>query len=73
MVNMVKANILIIYANEQKIIYPFAGVGSEVIGGYNAGFKNWVACEINSDYVDIANVRITHWLKGERGKEGKND
>ena len=26
-----------------------------------AGFKNWVGCEINQDYVDIANARITYW------------
>lgn len=56
--------------NEQKIIYPFAGSGSEVIGGIKAGFTNWVGCEINQEYVDIANARIEHWSK-EFNEENK--
>jgi DNA modification methylase len=47
--------------NEQKIIYPFAGSGSEIIGGVKAGFTNWVGCEINPDYVEIAKARIDYW------------
>lgn len=47
--------------NEQKIIYPFAGSGSEIIGGIKAGFTNWVGCEINHDYVEIAKARIDYW------------
>ena len=47
--------------NEQKIIYPFAGSGSEIIGGIKAGFTNWVACEINTEYVEIAKARIEYW------------
>jgi len=47
--------------NDQKICYAFAGAGSEVIGGIKAGFDNWVACEINQEYVDIANARIKYW------------
>jgi DNA modification methylase len=46
--------------NEQKIIYPFAGVGSEIIGGIKAGFLDWEGCEINPEYVEIANARIKH-------------
>jgi site-specific DNA-methyltransferase (adenine-specific) len=51
--------------NEQKICYPFAGSGSEVIGGLQANYQNWVACEINQDYVDIANARIKHYQENE--------
>lgn len=47
--------------NEDKIVYPFAGSGSEVIGGIKAGFNNWTGCEINPDYVEIAKARIDHW------------
>ena len=47
--------------NPQKICYPFAGSGSEIIGGIKAGFENWIACEINQEYVDIANARIEYW------------
>ena len=47
--------------NNQKICYPFAGAGSEIIGGIKAGFDNWTACEINQEYIDIANARIKFW------------
>ena len=46
---------------EQTICYPFAGAGSEIIGGIKAGFNNWHGCEINEEYVEIANARIEHW------------
>lgn len=47
--------------NDQVICYPFAGAGSEIIGGIKAGFENWHGCEINQEYVDIANARIKYW------------
>lgn len=47
--------------NDQKICYAFAGAASEIIGGIKAGFDNWIACEINQEYVDIANARIKYW------------
>jgi len=47
--------------NEQVICYPFAGAGSEIIGGIKAGFDNWHGCEISQEYVDIANARIEYW------------
>ena len=51
--------------NDQVIVYPFAGSGSEIIGGLKANFQNWYACEINQDYVDIANARIKHYKENE--------
>ncbi len=47
--------------NKQRICYPFAGSGSEIIGGLKANFQNWTACEINPEYVKIANTRIKHY------------
>ncbi len=47
--------------NEQVIIYPFAGSGSEIIGGLKANFRNWFACEVNDNYAKIANARIKHF------------
>jgi DNA modification methylase len=47
--------------NPQKICYPFAGAGSEIIGGIKAGFDDWIGCEINQEYVDIAEARIKYW------------
>ena len=47
--------------NEQTICFPFAGAGSEIIGGIKAGFNKWHGCEISEEYVKIANARIKHW------------
>jgi hypothetical protein len=47
--------------NPQKILIPFAGSGSEVIGAYKAGFEDIQGCEINKEYVKIAEARIKHW------------
>jgi len=49
--------------NEQKIYFPFAGSGSEIIGGIKAGFKDWEATEINQEYINIAKARIEHWTQ----------
>lgn len=57
--------------NEQKIIYPFAGVQSEVIGGFKAGFDNYVGCELNEDYVNIGNARFEYWKNKSFDKKGK--
>ena len=51
--------------NPQKILYPFAGVGSEIIGGIKVGFTDWEACEINPEYIAIAEARIKYWTKGK--------
>ena len=47
--------------NPQKIIYPYAGSGSEIIGGIRADFFDWEACEINEEYIEIAKARIEYW------------
>lgn len=57
--------------NEQKIIYPFAGVQSEVIGGYKAGFTDYVGCELSEEYINIGNSRFEHWKNKPFDKKGK--
>jgi hypothetical protein len=57
--------------NPQKIVYPFAGVQSEVIGGYKAGFTDFLGCELNAEYVDIGNVRFEHWKDKPFDEKGK--
>lgn len=49
--------------NEQKICYPFAGSGSEIIGGLKAGFYDWTACELLQEYVNIAHERIAFFMQ----------
>jgi hypothetical protein len=57
--------------NPQKIVYPFAGVQSEVIGGYKAGFTDYSGCELNAEYVDIGNARFEHWKDKPFDEKGK--
>jgi DNA modification methylase len=45
----------------QKVLFPFAGSGSEIIGFLKAGFIDVHGCEINPEYIDIANARIKYW------------
>lgn len=58
--------------NDQRICFPFAGSGSEVIGGIKAGFNNWTGCELNQEYIDIANARIEYWTN-KFEEENKKD
>ena len=57
--------------NPQKIVYPFAGVQSEVIGGYKAGFTDYSGCELNAEYIDIGNARLEHWKDKPFDEKGK--
>ncbi len=57
--------------NPQAIFYPFAGSGSEIIGGIKAGFKEWTACEINPEYIEIAEARIKYWSERNFAKKSK--
>ncbi len=47
--------------NPQKIVYPFAGVNSEVIGGFRAGFTDFCGCEINPNYCEIGKKRFEYF------------
>ena len=60
-------NILALFKtpSEQRIVYPFVGSGSEIIGGIKAGFNNWCGCEISQEYIDIALARIEYWSNFE--------
>jgi hypothetical protein len=51
--------------NKQVIFFPFAGVFSEVIGGWKAGFRDFYGCEINSDYIRIGKARFKHHCQKE--------
>lgn len=44
----------------RKILVPFSGVASEVIGALQAGWEHVEAIEINPEYVTIAQQRIAH-------------
>jgi len=43
------------------VIVPFAGSGSECLAAVMEG-RNYIAFELNADYIDIAEKRITDWM-----------
>jgi len=47
----------------RRLLVPFAGAGSEVIGALQAGWDEVVGVEQSKEYCDIAEARITHWTK----------
>jgi len=49
--------------NKQRLLVPFAGSGSEIIGAIKAGYTDIEGCEINREYIEIAEARIAHWSK----------
>ena len=44
-----------------RMLVPFAGVGSEMIGAALAGWPASVGIEIDPEYARIARARIRHW------------
>jgi len=46
--------------NEQTVLVPFSGAGSELIGLFKAGFENIKGCELNPEFVEIAKARVLH-------------
>lgn len=59
--------------NPQKIIYPFAGVFSEIIGGYKAGFNDYCGCELNEEYITIGNARLKYHTNNDLKKYLKQE
>jgi len=52
----------------RRILVPFAGVGSEMIGAVLAGWDEVVGVEMMPEYAAIARARIAHWSKGGTAK-----
>jgi DNA modification methylase len=49
----------------RKMLVPFSGVGSEVIGALLGGWDHVTGIEIDPDYARISRERIHHWRKKE--------
>jgi site-specific DNA-methyltransferase (adenine-specific) len=45
----------------RRLLVPFSGSGSEMIGALQAGWDEVWGIEIDPAYVEIAHVRIQHW------------
>jgi site-specific DNA-methyltransferase (adenine-specific) len=45
----------------RRLFIPFAGVGSECIGAFQAGWDEVQGVELTAEYIPIANARIEYW------------
>jgi site-specific DNA-methyltransferase (adenine-specific) len=44
-----------------RLLVPFSGSGSEMIGGLQSGWSEVVGIERESEYVEVAKARLAHW------------
>ena len=44
----------------RRMLVPFSGSGSEVIGAWRAGWDQTIGVEINQDYTEIAQLRLNY-------------
>jgi site-specific DNA-methyltransferase (adenine-specific) len=49
-------------ARPRRLLVPFSGSGSEVIGALLAGWDEVIGIEIDDEYRRIAEARIAHWM-----------
>ncbi len=50
----------------RRLLVPFSGSGSEIIGALLAGWDEVVGIELSPEYVEIAEARIAHWTADQR-------
>lgn len=55
----------------RRILVPYAGSGSEMIGCLLAGWEEVVGVERSAEYVAIAEARLRYWQERERGAGSK--
>ena len=55
-----------------RLLVPFSGSGSEMIGALQAGWEYVEGVELTEEYIPIAEARIKYWLdkKAEKDKQG---
>ena len=47
----------------RRLLVPFSGTGSEIIGALLAGWDEVVGIELDERYIRIAEHRIRHWVR----------
>lgn len=60
----------------RRILIPFAGVGSEMIGAMQAGWDEIIGVELSEEYIPIAEARLKYWKNKKEHKVqkmGKDD
>jgi len=48
----------------RRLLVPYAGVASEMIGAMQAGWDEILGIEMDQEYIDIGHARIAYWRKG---------
>lgn len=48
---------------DARLLIPFSGVGSEMIGAHLAGWKHITGIEMTSEYIPIAQARLRWWTR----------
>ena len=52
-----------------RLLVPFSGSGSEMIGALQAGWEYVEGVELTEEYIPIAEARIKHWVKEPQQQE----
>lgn len=52
-----------------RLLVPFSGSGSEMIGALQAGWEYVEGVELTEEYIPIAEARIKYWLEQEKNKQ----
>ena len=47
----------------RRILVPFAGSGSEMIGAGLAGWEEVIGIEMEKEYIEIAEARLKYWTQ----------
>ena len=47
----------------RRLLVPFAGTASEMIGAFQAGWECVIGIELEKEYVDIGRARLKYWLE----------
>lgn len=53
----------------RRLLVPFAGVASEMIGAHQAGWDEVTGIELGAENCEIGEARLAHWLKEPRQQE----
>jgi len=48
-----------------RLLVPFSGVGSEMIGGLQAGWDEAIGIELSPEFIRAAEARIEHYISGD--------
>jgi hypothetical protein len=51
---------------ESRLLIPFSGAGSEMIGALLAGWRHVTGIELEAKHVDVARLRLDWWLEASR-------